>query len=125
MQTGTFLLRASVNNPDGILRPNQFVRVRVKGAVILKSVLVPQRTVQQGSKGHFVWVVGKEGKAEQRPVVVGDWHGEDWFIFEGLKAGDQVVVDGGLTLRPGMPVTVKPAGSGAEPVSGVILPNTK
>jgi len=124
-QTGTFLLRASVNNPDGILRPNQFVRVRVKGAVILKSVLVPQRAVQQGSKGHFVWVVDKEGKAEQRPVVVGDWHGDDWFIFEGLSAGEQVVVDGALTLHPGIPVTVKTAGSGAEPVSGVILPNTK
>lgn len=113
-QTGTFLLRASVNNPDGILRPNQFVRVRVKGAVILKSVLVPQRTVQQGSKGHFVWVVDKEGKAEQRPVVVGDWHGDDWFIFEGLRAGEQVVVDGGLTLHPGIPVSVKPLDSGTD-----------
>ena len=113
-QTGTFLLRASVNNPDGILRPNQFVRVRVKGAVILKSVLVPQRAVQQGSKGHFVWVVDKEGKAEQRPVVVGDWHGDDWFIFEGLSAGEQVVVDGGLTLHPGMPVSVKPFDTGTD-----------
>jgi membrane fusion protein (multidrug efflux system) len=113
-QTGTFLLRASVNNPDGILRPNQFVRVRVKGAVILKSVLVPQRAVQQGSKGHFVWVVDKEGKAEQRPVVVGDWHGDDWFIFEGLSAGEQVVVDGGLTLHPGVPVSVKPFDAGTD-----------
>jgi membrane fusion protein (multidrug efflux system) len=114
-QTGTFLLRASVNNPDGILRPNQFVRVRVKGAVMLKSVLVPQRAVQQGSKGHFVWVVDKEGKAEQRPVVVGEWHGDDWFIYEGLRAGEQVVVDGGLTLHPGVPVSVKPSTAGAEP----------
>ncbi len=114
MQTGTFLLRASVNNPAGILRPNQFVRVRVKGAVVLKSVLVPQRAVQQGSRGHFVWVVDKEGKAEQRPVKVGEWHGDDWFIFEGLRAGEQVVVDGGLALRPGMPVTVKPLATGAE-----------
>jgi membrane fusion protein (multidrug efflux system) len=114
MQTGTFLLRASVNNPHGILRPNQFVRVRVKGAVVLKSVLVPQRAVQQGSKGHFVWVVDKEGKAEQRPVVVGDWHGNDWFIFEGLSAGEQMVVDGGLTLHPGVSVSVKPLDAAAE-----------
>jgi len=123
-QTGTFLLRASVNNPAGILRPNQFVRVRVKGAVILKSFLVPQRAVQQGSKGHFVWVVDREGKAEQRPVVVGEWHGDDWFIFEGLRAGEQVVVDGGLTLHPGMPVSVKSSATGGAetPAAGDTSP---
>ncbi len=107
-QTGTFQIRASVANPDGVLRPNQFVRVRVKGAVRPNAILVPQRAVQQGAKGHFVWVVNREGKAESRPVVVGDLSGNDWFITEGLRAGDQVVVDGGLALRPGVPVTVKP-----------------
>lgn len=107
-QTGTFLIRASVNNPQGVLRPNQFVRVRLKGAIRPKAILVPQRSVQQGSKGHFVWVVYKEKKAEQRPVTVGAWHGDDWFISEGLRPGEQVVVDGGLTLRPGMPVSTKP-----------------
>jgi membrane fusion protein (multidrug efflux system) len=106
-QTGTFLLRASVENPDGILRPNQFVRVRLKGAVRPGAILVPQRAVQQGSKGHFVWVVDKDDKAEPRPVVVGDWHGTDWFITEGLKAGERIVVDGGLTVRPGVPVKIK------------------
>jgi membrane fusion protein (multidrug efflux system) len=55
-----------------------------------------------------VWVVGSESKAEQRPVVVGDWLGDDWFIFEGIRAGEKVVVDGGMTLRPGMTVTAKP-----------------
>lgn len=111
-QTGTFLIRASVHNPDGILRPNQYVRARLKGAVRPKAILVPQRAVQQGPRGHFVWVVGKEGKAEQRPVVVGDWHGDDWFIFEGLLNGEQVVVDGALTLRPGAAVSTKPYGAG-------------
>lgn len=124
MQTGTFLIRASVNNPDGILRPNQFVRVRVKGAVMPKSVLVPQRAVQQGSKGHFVWVVDKEGKAEQRPVKVGQWHGDDWFILEGLRAGEHVVVDGGLTLHPGVPVSVKPLDAGADS-AGTASPKTE
>ena len=109
-QTGTFLIRASVNNPDGILRPNQYVRARLKGAIRPKAILIPQRAVQQGSRGHFVWVVGKEGKVEQRPVVVGDWHGDDWFIFEGLRNGEQVGIDGTLTLRPGVTVTVKPVG---------------
>ena len=63
------------------------VRVRLKGAIRPKAILVPQRAVQQGSKGHFVWVIDKDDKAEPRPVVVGDWHGNDWFISEGLTAG--------------------------------------
>ncbi len=113
-QTGTFLIRASVNNPQGILRPNQYVRARLKGAIRPKAILVPQRAVQQGSKGHFIWVVDKESKVEQRPVVVGEWHENDWFIFEGLKSGERVVVDGGLTLRPGMSVTTKPYNTGKE-----------
>ncbi|MBN2107478.1 MAG: efflux RND transporter periplasmic adaptor subunit [Deltaproteobacteria bacterium] len=106
-QTGTFLLRASVENPDGILRPNQFVRVRLKGAVRPKAILVPQTAVQQGSRGHFVWVVGTDDKAELRPVMVGDWRGTDWFITEGLKGGERVVVEGGMTVRPGAPVKIK------------------
>jgi membrane fusion protein (multidrug efflux system) len=106
-QTGSFLIRASVDNPEGILRPNQYVRARLKGASRPNAILVPQRAVQQGPKGHFVWIVVKENKVEQRPVVVGEWHGEDWFIFEGLQSGERVVVDGGLTLRPGMSVTTK------------------
>jgi len=122
-QTGTFLIRASVNNPDGILRPNQYVRARLKGAIRPNAILVPQRAVQQGSKGHFVWVVGKESKVEQRPVVVGDWQGDDWFIFEGLRAGEQVVVDGALTLRPGAVVSTKPyAGGRASGAAGTTPP---
>jgi membrane fusion protein (multidrug efflux system) len=113
-QTGTFLLRANVNNPDGILRPNQYVRVRVKGAVRPNAIVVPQRAVQQGAKGHFVWVVSKEEKAEYRPVTVGDWYGNDWFITDGLRAGDRLVVDGGLTLQPGAHVTVKVPATGLK-----------
>lgn len=113
-QTGTFLVRASVENPAGVLRPNQYVRVRLKGAVRPNAVIVPQRAVQQGPKGHFVWVVDKDSKAELRPVVVGDWHESDWFINEGLHAADLVVVDGGLMLRPGALVTTTPGGTTAE-----------
>jgi membrane fusion protein (multidrug efflux system) len=113
-QTGTFLIRASINNPRGVLRPNQYVRVRLKGAVRPGAILVPQRAVQQGPKGHFVWVVDNDNKAEQRPVTVGEWYGENWFVFEGLRSGERVVVDGGLTLRPGMTVSVKPYDPGQE-----------
>jgi membrane fusion protein (multidrug efflux system) len=105
-QTGTFLIRATVDNPKGVLRPNQYVRARLKGAVRPNAILVPQRAVQQGAKGHFAWVLNSQGKAEQRPLVVGDWRGDSWFINEGLKPGDQLVVDGGQRLSPGATVIV-------------------
>ena len=107
-QTGTFLIRASVDNPAGVLRPNQYVRVRLKGAVRPNAILVPQRAVQQSGQGHFVWLVGKDGKAEQRPIAVGDWYQDGWFVNEGLHAGDQLVVDGALRLTQGAVVRVIP-----------------
>jgi membrane fusion protein (multidrug efflux system) len=105
--TGTFLLRATVNNPNGVLRPNQYVRVRLNGAIHPNAIMIPQRAVQQSAKGHFVWVIGKEDQAEMRPVTVGDWQGEGWLITEGLEAGERVVVDGTLRLTQG--AKVKPA----------------
>lgn len=106
-KTGTFEIRAEVANPDAVLRPNQFVRARVHGAMRPGAVAIPQRAVQQGPKGAFVWVLA-DGKAEMRPVVTGDWVGEGWFIDEGLKGGEQVVVDGGMLLSAGMSVTARP-----------------
>jgi membrane fusion protein (multidrug efflux system) len=107
-QTGTFLLRVTVDNPGGWLRPNEYVRVHLKGALRPNAVMVPQRAVQQSPKGHFVWVVDKEGKVEPRPVTLGDAYENDWFVSEGLRAGDQVVVDGAITLRPGASVKTAP-----------------
>jgi membrane fusion protein (multidrug efflux system) len=107
-QTGTFLIRVTIPNPDGALRPNQYVRVRLHGAIRPNAITVPQRAVQQGAKGHFIWVVNPAGKAELRPVVVGEWYRDSWFISEGLAAGDQVVVDGILRLAPDAPVKAKP-----------------
>ena len=106
--TGTFLLRATVNNPEGVLRPNQYVRVRLNGAIRPNAVIVPQRAVQQSAKSHFVWVVNKDNQAELRPVVVGDWKGDGWLISEGLETGDRVVVDGGVRLTAGAAVKVSP-----------------
>jgi len=99
--TGTFLLRATFDNPDTTLRPGQFVRVRISGAVRPKAILVPQQAVLQGANGHFVMVVGKGDEAQIRPVEVGPWHGNDWFILSGLAAGDLVVTDGVAHLTPG------------------------
>nr|WP_228878877.1 efflux RND transporter periplasmic adaptor subunit [Paraburkholderia saeva] len=97
-ETGTFLVRASFDNPKGVLRPGQFVRARVAGAIRPRSILVPQRAVLQGAKSHFVWVVDDQSKAHQRVVEVGDWHGDDWFISDGLKAGERIVVDGAIRV---------------------------
>ena len=108
-QTGTFLIRATVDNPQGLLRPNQYVRVGVRGATRPNAILVPQRAVLQGSRGHFVWVVDKDGKAENRPVTVGDWVGDAWHVVEGLQAGERVVVDGGLKLAAGAALHVRDA----------------
>ncbi len=118
-QTGSYLLRATLPNTEGDLRPGEFVRVRVSGPVRINAVLVPQEAVLQGAKGHFVVLVDKDGKAQMRPVQVGAWQGGDWFIESGLGAGDVVVTDGVARLSPGAPVKIaapppapSPAGAG-------------
>ncbi|MDI9569170.1 MAG: efflux RND transporter periplasmic adaptor subunit [Pseudomonadota bacterium] len=121
-ETGTFLIKAAMSNAKGILKPGQFVRVRLKGAVRPNAIVAPRRAVFEGAKGQFVWCVGREGKAEIRHVTVGDWHDDDIFITSGLKAGDRVIVDGVLMLAEGAPVKVvekKPGGTaaGGEPTT--------
>jgi membrane fusion protein, multidrug efflux system len=104
--TGTYLVRAEVPNPQGDLRPGQFVRARLLGAVRPNAILIPKRAVLQGAQGSFVWVVGPESKAELRPIELGDWYGDDWFVNEGLQAGETVVVDGGVKVQPGATLKV-------------------
>lgn len=102
--TGTFLVRAELPNPDGVLRPGQFVRVLMGGPRWVSAIQVPQRAVMQGPQGNFVWVVDAESKAQFRPVTVGPLADDSWMIAQGLQDGDRVVVDGGLKLAPGAPV---------------------
>jgi membrane fusion protein (multidrug efflux system) len=104
--TGTFLIRAEVDNPDNRLHPGQFVRAFIKGTIRPNAILIPQQAVQQGAQGSFVWVIDAAGKAEFRPVEVGPLHGKEWFIDEGLAAGDTVVISGALKLRAGVPVRI-------------------
>jgi len=104
--TGTYLVRAEVPNPEGDLRPGQFVHARLLGAVRPNAVLIPKRSVLQGAQGSFVWVVGPQSKAELRPIEMGDWYGDDWFVNEGLQAGETVVVDGGIKVQPGATLKV-------------------
>ena len=110
-ETGTFLVRAEVPNPKEELRPGMFVKAFLKGAVRPSAIVVPQKAVQQTSNGHTVYVASAKDQAEIRPVVVGDWIGEDWIINKGLKAGDRVIVEGFQRLAPGAPVKVVSAES--------------
>lgn len=109
--TGTQEARAELPNPEGDLRPGQFVRVILRGATRPNAVTVPQRSVLEGPQGKFVYVVSEKGTAEARPVEAGEWAGDNWIITSGLKAGERVIVDGLMKLGPGAPVKVveKPA----------------
>lgn len=104
--TGAYAVRASFANADMAVRPGQFVRLRLHGLVRPQALLVPQRAVMQGQTGKFVYVVTGEGKAEMRPVDVGDWHQNDWFVSKGLLGGEQVIVGGVVKVQAGSAVRV-------------------
>ncbi|MDR5782693.1 efflux RND transporter periplasmic adaptor subunit [Caballeronia sp. LZ065] len=118
--TGTFLVRAVFANPKGVLRPGQFVKARVAGAVRPNAILLPQRAVLQGAKSHFVWVLDEQSKPRQRVVEVGEWHGDDWFITSGLRAGERVIVDGAIRVSADSQLHV----TGAAPPSGASAAGT-
>lgn len=116
-ETGTFLIRAELPNPDGLLRPGMFVKATVLGDTRPNALVVPQKAVQQTSNGHVVYLVSPQGTAEIRPIIVGDWLGNDWVIKQGLKAGEQVIVDGFQRLAPGAPVKVVAAAPATSPAT--------
>jgi membrane fusion protein (multidrug efflux system) len=121
--TGTIEARAVVANPQGLLRPGQFVRVRLAGGTHPGAIAIPQRAVLEGPGTKIVLTVNAQGMVEPRPVQVGDWSGEDWIILGGLNAGDQVIVDGVVKARPGSPVRIaqvpatNPAQAGQAPAA--------
>jgi membrane fusion protein (multidrug efflux system) len=100
---GTVQLRAEFANPDLALLPGQFVKTQLV-AGMQEAITVPQLAVFQNDQGRFVWVIGPEGKAMQRKVDAGSWVGRDWVIKSGLNAGDLVIIDNLIKLRPGTPV---------------------
>lgn len=102
---GTVQLRAEFPNPELALLPGQFVKTQVVAGV-QEAITVPQLAVFQNDQGRYVWVVGPEGKAAQRKVDAGNWIGHDWIIKSGLNAGDLVIIDNHIKLRPGTPVQV-------------------
>ena len=105
--TGQVNLRAEVPNPGGLLMPGMYVRARVVQAEIANAILLPQQAVTRGTKGDSVIVVAPDGAVAPRPIKIGGQKGQDWIVTEGLKPGEQVMVDGFMKLMPGVK-TVKP-----------------
>jgi membrane fusion protein, multidrug efflux system len=107
--TGTVEAEAEVPNPDGALKPGQFVRIRLLGATRPNAVKVPSRAVLEGPQGKFVYVMA-DGKAMPKPVTVGDQLADGWIISKGLQEGDNLIVDGTKRIFfPGAPVQVAQA----------------
>lgn len=105
---GTQQLRATFENNEQQILPGQFVRVRVTSGKKDGVFLVPQLAVLNSDQGRFVFVVNEKNQANPRPVVTGEWKGQDWVILNGLKSGDKVIVNNLIKIRPGMPVTIMP-----------------
>jgi len=114
-RTGTQQYRAEFRNPERILLPGQFVRVRILGVTRRDALLVPQRAVQQGLGGAFVYVVTEGDTARARTVIATGWEGEGWVIDSGLTAGERVVVDGVQRVLPGQPVRIVSAADSSAP----------
>jgi membrane fusion protein (multidrug efflux system) len=128
-QTGTIQVAAQFPNPDALLRPGGFGRVRIESGVDKGALLVPQAAVTQVQSMYLLAVVTPENKAVFRPVKVGDRVGTNWIISDGLKPGEKVVVDGLLKLqmfaaqapemaKAGIPVVAKPYVPTAAPAGG-------
>ncbi|UGA39811.1 efflux RND transporter periplasmic adaptor subunit [Chromobacterium haemolyticum] len=106
--TGTIRSRATFANPDGGILPGQFVRVILQGAKRSNAIAVPQRAVLTSQQGKMVWVVGADNKVQPRPITVSQDVGLNVLVESGLKAGDKVVVDNIIKLRPGADVKPHP-----------------
>lgn len=106
--TGTMKIGALFPNPENRLRPGQYGRVRATVRIQQGALLVPQRAVGEVQGKYMVAVIGADNKVDIRPVQVGPRIASDWIIDQGLKPGEQIVVEGIQKVRPGMTVTPKP-----------------
>ena len=114
-QTATITVRAVAPNPDKILIPGQYATVRLLLGENPDALLVPERAVGTDQRGSYVFVLGPENKVEQRYVQIGALYpGKLLLIEKGLKAGEQIVVEGLQRLRPGIEVEVKDAGGSGK-----------
>jgi len=127
--TGTAMIRAEFPNKESRLMPGQYVKLKVLGVERPNVLTVPQESVLNTPNGTFVLVVGADGKAERRPVTLGDWLGSDWVVEFGLKGGELVIVDNIQKVQPGMEVKIagnvtEGAAAKAAPVATPTKPAT-
>jgi membrane fusion protein (multidrug efflux system) len=116
-KTGTLSLIAEFPNPDGLLRPNQFGRVRMAGRTVENALLVPQRAVTELQDAKAVYVVGPDSKVAMRTVDVGEPYENFFIVMGGVKAGDRVITEGVVKVRPGMLVQPTDAPASAPPAA--------
>jgi membrane fusion protein (multidrug efflux system) len=105
--TGSFLIQAVFPNPKGLLRPGQFVRVRLQKDLYPDAIVVPQQAINQLQNKYQVFVVDDSSKLQPKLVTVGNRVGSNWIVKEGLKAGEKVAIIGSMMLRPAMQVRSK------------------
>ena len=119
--TGTLRIQASFPNPDRVLRPGQYARVRIVIDVRKGALLVPQRAVQELQGQQMVSIVGADDAVESRTLQMGPRIGGLWMVDQGLKPGDRVILEGAQKVRPGTKVVPKevpaPDDAGAAPVA--------
>jgi membrane fusion protein (multidrug efflux system) len=118
-RTGTLRVRAEFDNPDGVLRPGMFGRLRVLKEVRQGAVLVPQRAVQEVQGTYNVFKVADDGKATFTKIEVGARIGSLWLVTSGLEKGDKVIVEGLIRVRDGAPVTATAEEISDEPVAAL------
>lgn len=107
--TGSVTLRAEFPNPNNALLPGLYVRAELGTGTRPNSVLIPQGALFRDAEGNpIVWIVGKDNKAEQRKITLGDAIDNRWLVTSGLKAGDQVIVEGLQGLSAGMTIEPTP-----------------
>ena len=107
--SGQITLRAEVPNADGLLLPGQYVRVRLSQAELPAAILLPQQAVTRTGQGDTVLVIGADNKPLPRPVKISNAQGNQWVVTDGLKPGEQVIVDGFQKMMvPGAPVKAVP-----------------
>jgi membrane fusion protein (multidrug efflux system) len=107
--TGTIPIQAVFPNPDNILRPGQFAKVRAVTDRRKNALVIPQRAVRQLQGMDQVAVVGADGKVSFKTVTLGPASGSSFVVDSGLQAGDRIVVQGLQKIRDGMAVAAKPA----------------
>jgi len=105
VKTGTFGLVAEFPNPNALLRPGQFGRVRLAATVAENALLVPQKAVTEIQSTKVVYVVGADNKVALRSVTLGERVDQDYIVTEGVKAGERIIIEGLQKTRPGATVS--------------------